>query len=337
MEQATTKLLITGEGRSGTTLVANFLGSQERMTILTDFLHISRLQRSYCKNSITDDILTHRKSALIDEFNEISLIRLGIKSNVKPTDFNSLVEFYRYILDEFARPEDTVIGHKTNFAIDVIHEWLELVPELKVLFVIRDPRDMVSSAIKKFPFYNWKRYPNQRTIFEFIEGWSYSYRRILELNEVLKNSLNILVIHYEDLLLKTDETLRRIGNFLGSEKIVIPDKLQFHGKKWKDNSSYGDNIKNMGFGEGILTKVLDPTPIGKWREYNPKAGRLTEILLCDAMGQAGYKISKRITGFDRLRVKSRYLFYRLVRRYRRMHQEIELRVIMKIQKKIGKM
>lgn len=267
--------MLTGEMRSGTTLLANLLHAQERITVFRDFLHIARLYTGLNLPSLAYPLSLANREKLLENFNQHNK-QLGVEIEVK-FEFNNLenlLEFYISVLEQIAEPTDVVVGHKTTVAHNVVHELLTLLPDFYVLYLIRDPRDVVTSAVRNFP---------KKSPYRFIESWKNAWETIQTLKHQTDFTSRLLVIHYEDLLIDTERTLVDIESFIGYPKIIIPDRMMDYSQAWKGNSSFGD-----------IKKVLDPAPIGRWRERNPKIGRIAEVLLYEHMESAGYEVTQPI-------------------------------------------
>jgi hypothetical protein len=263
------KLLITGEMRSGTTLLANLLNSQEKITIFRDFLHIERLQRRAHIPSFTTSLSVSVKKDLLCRFTQNN-VQLNIDIQVESGDFDTLLDFYNLILEQIGKPEDILVGHKTTVAHRVVEELLLLQSDLKVLYMLRDPRDVVTSALVRFV---------GKSPIRFIESWRRAWKAVGALAGQPRFASRFMVVRYEDLLLETERTLVALADFLEYRFVELPNAMYDYGKHWSDNSSFGQ-----------LQGVLDSTPVGRWRERNPQVGRLVEVLLRSPIQAAGYKV-----------------------------------------------
>ena len=145
-------LLITGEKRSGTTLAANFLNAQDGITVYRDFLHIERLQKVNLGGVPLDQHLNaDQRHTLIRSFEEwSSLLETELDLHLNPLEFCTILEFYQYVLHSIAAPNDVIVGHKSTMAQGILRDLLFRIPNLKVLYCLRDPRDVVTSALKRF-------------------------------------------------------------------------------------------------------------------------------------------------------------------------------------------
>lgn len=287
-----TKLLITGERRSGTTLIANLLNAQDGFTIYRDFLHVERLQKSLGGVALETRLGLAQRLRLIDTFDDWTSM-LGIKLELYPQEFSSLLEFYTYVLDVISHPDDIIVGHKTTMMHHLLENLLKLIPELKIVFLMRDPRDLVTSALKRFA-------DEPATMFDYIEGWQQSYRTLQRLLFDKEIASRVCVLRYEDFILSTNRVLPGLSSFLGDVRIIVPDTMTDYGNRWQENSAFGD-----------LKLTFDPAPIGRWRNHNPEAGRIAEVLLSQSMQECGYEISAPISDQEMSQIRFTYEDYQL--------------------------
>lgn len=288
----TTKLLVTGERRSGTTLLANLLNAAEQITVYRDFLHIARLARAIDVDSLDVPLTLSQKKALIHYFETAEITRRleGVVS-LAPPDFETLISFYTAILDQIGYPGDLVVGHKTTSAHNAINVLLRHVPLLKVVYVLRDPRDVTLSAVKRFPHQPWSMH---------IARWRQAYETMARHLAQDDTRARSHIIRFEDLLLNPDDSLSSLARFLGIDEIRQPEVMTDYGQQWQDNSSFDD-----------IRRGLDTTPVGRWRRQDPALGRIVELLLHDLMIDAGFELSAPISERERRRAQQRYHFDRL--------------------------
>ena len=302
------KLLITGEMRSGTTLLANLLNAQEGMIVYRDFLLIDRLKRRV-KVGWSEELSIAQKNRLIRYFN-LDCCEVGkVTWNVDLDCFDTLISFYQHVLDNMAREETLVVGHKVTVAYASIPALLELVPDLHILFVSRDPRDVVVSALRR---------SDDEDAFKLVQRWRASFQMVHQLCEQERFQDRLLAIRYEDLLMDTTATLQKLSHFLQVPYIEIPSALHDYGEPWSGNSSFGE-----------LKKVLDPRPVGQWRSTDPEMGKRVEIILCKQIASAGYELSQEISLLDKAKCKTRYLLHSIVTR---LHSAVTMlnRALMKV-------
>ncbi|MBU1653179.1 sulfotransferase [bacterium] len=275
------KLLITGERRSGTTLLANFLNSQNHITIYRDFLHIERLQKNMGCVGFLQPLPLPTRQKLIQSFYEWTSM-LEIRLELDAYQFSNLSEFYTTTLRKIAKPDDKIIGHKTTMAERILGDLLNALPDLKVIYILRDPRDLVNSALHRFA-------DEEATLFDYIEAWQNSLDTILRLTCQPQIEPQLLIIRYEDFILNTGCSLTEISRFLGGHDIIIPDSMQDFGKRWTGNSSFGE-----------LNGPFDPSPVGRWKTQDMDVANTVEAILGNVMQKFGYLPELDLKGSDRL-------------------------------------
>lgn len=292
-----TRLLVTGERRSGTTLLANLLNAADQITVYRDFMHIARLPRVIGAASLVAPLTGSQKQALIRHLQrEAVTLRAEGMADVTPTAFDTLIDFYTGVLDQITRPGDLVVGHKTTAAHGAIGPLLQHVPRLKVVYLLRDPRDVTLSAVKRFPHQSWSVH---------VGNWRDSYGTVHRLLTGGDTRALIHVVRFDHLLMNRAATLSALARFLGIDEIREPQAMTDYGREWQDNSSFGD-----------LRGGLDTAPVDRWRQQDPALGRTVELLLHDLMAQAGFELSAPVDEKERRAAERKYRLDRLIQQPR---------------------
>ena len=92
-----------------------------------------------------------------------------------------------------------------------ISEIINLFPLVKIINVIRDPRDVVSSLIKKKKFSSKKK----KKMYYIKRSWEW-HREVSHTLEISKNFQNsVLTVRYEDIINRPYITMNKIMTFLG--------------------------------------------------------------------------------------------------------------------------
>jgi hypothetical protein len=129
----------------------------------------------------------------------------------------SLVGVFFAVYDRCCRwAEKARWGCKSTFIIDHLDKVLPACPEARLIWLVRDPRDVaVSSRHSLFsPFHPWFT----------ARLWRRQQEAGLCGQAVYPK--NFLLVRYEDLLTDPEATLRRVCGFLGEE--FVPAMLNFH-------------------------------------------------------------------------------------------------------------
>jgi hypothetical protein len=313
------KILISGEMRSGTTLLANFLNQQDKITIYRDFLHIEGLMNAIGANFLTEPLSRIQKTQLLYQFNFKDNAKLHFSLEIGDNEFDSLSDFYDLVLKKISKDGDVFVGHKTTKTYDVIVDLLNCQPDLKVIYIIRDPRDVVNSALKMFP---------HQTIYDHIRGWQEGSANVKKLlgNRQIKN--RILLLHFEKLILNTDEWFKKIVEFLKIDSIKLPAKLTDYQDNWLNNSSIGD-----------INEIFDEKAVNRWRNNDPRISEIVEILLSERMKGFGYDPVLEKSVLKKLFVKSTYHIYSFLNelpfKMKFLIRQIYLKIYLPIIKKVS--
>jgi len=278
------KLLITGQMRSGTTFMANFLNSQNNMTVYADFLislFVSgqRLQVDDINTALAD----RNKNILIAGLKaEANAMNVEGFDNITKNDFNTWNDLFdlglRKVVEFDENTETKVVGIKKTIEQYFIGQLLE--NDHKIIYMYRDPRDVLLSAKNRFSDFS---------LYTSITRWAKSMDHI---EEFVKNK-NMVLVKYEDLILNKEDVSSKISDLLGVEINTNLSTFKLRkGSIYKDNSSFHDvselfdekalyrwkNDKDSD--EVILASCLLKDQIAKYdyEAYSPEKGRSKPIL-----------------------------------------------------------
>lgn len=240
------KVLITGRTRSGTTFLTNFLNAQEYITMYSDIFHV--VAGKILGNPVRIQVIDYHKPLSVEEKKwYLSLIELGLRMlgdktdyvlKVKPADFNTAKELYDLLLASIIHADDRVVGHKVTEVEGNITNILQNT-DLKVIYIVRDPRDVIPSQMKKFG----------ASVFSGIQLWKKAVQSILEIN-----SDKILIIKFEDLINKDEKLRQRLEEFL-SVPITYEIKTAVHHKQ--------DFVANSSFSD--VDRLFDTRAVNRWK------------------------------------------------------------------------
>lgn len=143
----------------------------------------------------------------------------------------------------------------------------------RVVCVVRDPRGVFASQAKR-----WER-TEVRHVRHFCRRWVTADR--LTAHYVRRYTSEVLAIRYEDLVLATEASMRRVARHLDltwDDMLLTPTKT---GEAWTANSSFGDG-----------TTGVSSRPLERWRDsLDADTVALIERLTATRMLSWGYEVS----------------------------------------------
>jgi hypothetical protein len=245
-------ILVVGAPRSGTSLLTVLLDRHDEIVMTPESKLFHDLPRDWHRRKR----ITHEQ--LIDSF-------------LYPTHLSNLRLSKAEVLEEFRRYEPTYpnyvrcalecygrkygkerVGEKTPQHLWYVPTVLEWYPKAKIVWLLRDGRDTVVSidrlhrrGIRRSSFY-WRTYA------------------VLGLKWEERYPDQIFRCRFEDLILRTDETLKSLCSFLG----VAPDK------KMLDNHIGSETIlcSELSFKRRSL-QALDPAKVGEYKRLTTERER----------------------------------------------------------------
>jgi hypothetical protein len=194
------------------------------------------------------------------------------------TEHGMFEAFLRVYADMMGKP---VMGEKTPTHINYVDTLFEWFPEARVIHMLRDPRAVyVSDRYRRqtrdrFPYSLMKRVPLLLESYLLVL-YSVSWRRALRKHaELLKKYPGkYLLVRFEDVVKKPNETLQEVFGFLG---VAMPEMV---GSDVEVPLKHGMRSS----GEGI-----DPQAADRWRgRIRGTARRFLELTLRGPMKRYGY-------------------------------------------------
>ena len=233
-------LFVTGFARSGTSMLAHLLDAQPHITVrgeaLSAPLGIAAETGSFAQTLST----SQRNRALA--WHKQSLETQQAQTRITPEDFATPAELYRLALDEIARDDDVVAGHKlTGYGPHTdVFDTLLRDTDTRCVCVLRDVRDVVLSQA------GWL----QGRVID-PDSWVRFARRL----RALEDHPRVAVVRYEALVQDPDRALEPVRRLLDVPIRVDADWRDRHDRAWRDNSSFHD-----------VSRPLDSRPVERWRE-----------------------------------------------------------------------
>jgi len=135
------------------------------------------------------------------------LSKISVDQLIGQTTRRSLAEIYRVVYEREAEAnEKQRIFAKENRAYGYIGFMLSHFPEAKYIYLVRDPRDMALW---------WKESSARGQIQSGAGQWKEDQASSIRVYGYLRDTGNILLVKFEDLILETERQARRICDHLG--------------------------------------------------------------------------------------------------------------------------
>lgn len=286
----TTPFFVVGAQRSGTTLLRLMLNHHPRLIVpfesafipvfharLTDYGNLSDPGNV---TRLVLDIAAHpfvKRGQLLPS-PEAILAR-------SPCSFREIVEA---IFEELAAADGKVRwGDKTPNYVLHLHVLCELWPECRVVHVVRDGRDVISSVRKL----SW----GTRNFMSAALEWRFKTLLGHRAGLMLRDRYHL--VHYEDLVTNPTRTLRAVCDFLG--EVYHPALAEYH----RDAATQMPQESLQWHSSSI--SQLDPAKVFAWRKAMSRPDQeVFDVLAGDALEVFGYE-----------RIRSRSVFARLRRFY----------------------
>lgn len=285
------KILVTGQMRSGTTFLGNFLNSQNNITLYSDIFHV--VAGKILANQVkTMEIPYNKKLNKNEKETYLVLVQRGLDMlgdktdyvlNIQIDDFDTPKELYYLLLDSIKKDEDRIVGHKVT-ETETNAKNLLLNTELDLIYIVRDPRDQVLSSMKKFGY----------DLNTAIAKWRNGIENILEIN-----SKRLYIIKFEDLIYKSENLKNELEDFLNIELNYNIQKVKQHNKDFISNSSFND-----------VKKVFDENAVLRWKNKDEFIIKYIYLMTSDLIDSLNYQYIDCTNDDIERKKKIHYLFER---------------------------
>ncbi|HEX5798198.1 MAG TPA: sulfotransferase [Candidatus Saccharimonadales bacterium] len=282
------KVFIIGNPRSGTSLFRLMLNSHSEVIAPPEsgFLHWwSNKYNNWNKLSNTkfrvEEFLSDLKTSKKIEnwkldFEELKKIIL----KEKPKDYSHLTELVYSTYAMRRGKNSKIIADKNNYFIYHLDDLVKIWPNAKIIFMVRDGRDVACSYITLNKISTDSPYkPKLPTkINNIAKEWTTNNQRVQDFIQKLSRDRSLL-IKYEDLILHPEQTLKNVCSFLKIEFEKGMFEYYIHNARYED-----EPISTIDWKRKTLEKP-DKTNIGKYKkelnkqqiqEFNNIAGKMLE-------------------------------------------------------------
>ncbi|MDC3085609.1 sulfotransferase, partial [Candidatus Pelagibacter sp.] len=229
--------------------------------------------------------LKNWKSFLIRSSNRVDHDSSDLTKNfylLKGRKFKDILKNLFYIIKITRKAEKRqIIGFNESWNICSLPSIAKSFPEAKFVILIRDPR-AIYAALEKNAV---KRKELRVQLLSFARH----FRKYVILANLFLNKKEfkkkLMIIKYEDLILKTEKKTKKICKFLN----IHYDKSMLDVKNLKD---YGKNKKFVATSAfGLRFNSFDKRPLKNWEKYlHPLDVKTIEYLCTKELESVGYKL-----------------------------------------------
>lgn len=210
MGESNSLIFITGSGRSGTTLLSNIINRHHNCTCGTENDFITRLvlqsnKKGYIKNKraklILNNLWITKKAFAADwSLKQEDITKIENQLYIKKTPIKIICK--QIITKYNPNKKAKILLDKNPFYLQILTKIENKIHPEKYIFIVRHPLDKFSSE---------KRL--NQTLISYGISWAYQQRKILSFAK--KYNTKCLIIKYEDLVLRKEETILKTCDFLG--------------------------------------------------------------------------------------------------------------------------
>jgi hypothetical protein len=293
-------LMITGMGRTGTTWSMRVLSEHPSIVIYKKYPYEAKVGLSSTlnfmilsglfENNLDPEILhLLKKTRLFDDHN---LWDQEARNLLERDFYKNLIDCTRNVIDDFYRQMAVVQGISTplyfaeKFLLDQISAYWaqdivrEIYPNAREIFLIRDMRDVVTSALAFNKKRGWLDFGRDRfnSDEEYIQAMGRVSRFILKRWERVHK--NAYLLRYEDLIVQPFEAMKGLLEYLHLEN----DDLTVH-------TMINNAIQSSAELEKHRTTETPLSSIGRWsRDLSPCLQELANQEFKDMLIAYGYSV-----------------------------------------------
>jgi tetratricopeptide (TPR) repeat protein len=244
LEEARALVFLTGFPRSGTTLMEQVLAAHPDAAALEERETLVSALRAYLRNSATLDNLARAGE------DELAAHRRAYWDVVRGAGVD---------------PTGKVFIDKNPFNTSKLPLVAKLFPQAKVLFALRDPRDVVFSCFRR-------RFGMNGSTFEFLtlDGAARAYDLTMRLRERFHGLLGLAWhdLSYEQMVADFEGERRKVFEFVGLDPDAVVADATLSARRGAVATASGAQVGRAVYGEGV----------GQWRRYAVEMSPVAEIL-----------------------------------------------------------
>ncbi|MEM5563990.1 sulfotransferase [Psychroserpens sp. AS72] len=274
----TSPLLIVGTSRSGSTLLSRILNNHPSLAIMPEtwiFSYVELLNfKDYPKNFEYKYLGKQLYNSLKDYDDNAKTVVNNYFNTNKDLSGKELSQVLMEIGDSYAKSNNKEFwGEKTPAHALRLKRIYDLFPEATIVWIIRDPRDVLMSYIKRW---NKNDFTDEKYILDVTVLLKFYYYKLIEQNPYE----NTIKIRYEQLVNDPSKELTTFFNKLGLDF----DKAYLNTKNFIINNSESKTAHEN------LNKKINSSSVGSYKDKIPsKILQKVEYLLETEMEYLNYK------------------------------------------------
>jgi hypothetical protein len=225
------------------------------------------------------------------------------------------------------KPTATRWLEKTPRHVNFIPQILALFPDARIINIVRDPRDVVSSNVRFQELSPEKdRTERRRICLSRSESWN---TMVSFAKGLLPGEPRLMSVRYEDLIADPEGSLTRIMDFVGEER--TSQELESFGKNYRAVALEKEDVRKQLCSVG---EIVDRRGIWKTRMTHEEA-QIVDTLCHDLMREYGYSIEHDLVPLQVQLEKMRYELPQEIHRRRAQFSQQSRRGAKKVLRSIG--
>ena len=284
-----TPVFILSLPRSGSTLLQKILATHENISTSSEGWVLIPNLYALKSNGI---IAEYRHQALNGGYDNL----FHHLPDGKTSYYSAVRNFAHSIYEKICDENDKLFVDKTPRYHLICDYITKAFPNAKYIVLWRNPLSVVCSMIKTFSNNEWA-----------VPGFYVDiYNGIENLNTILDNrNIDSIDIRYEDIILRTEETIKQLSSFLG----IPPNRFDI--SEYEKVSLKGDDDKISGINK---YDDLSTEPIVKWKKVinNPLrklwCKKYVRWLGCGRLDDMGYNHDNLLAELNEVQTSSKGLF-----------------------------
>lgn len=214
------KIIIFGNGQSGSTLLTLLIGANESILNCGELFVLVNYFQNHPDKVCMDDIQLSKHplwKIVYGELlkNSIKIDSFWRKKNKNHLSFNKNCELLFNSIENNIKEDQIVLSLKQQFRLRYMLRNEKLNQSIKPIFLIRDPRAYVNSFCKRYKAKN--KFKNKSLIYTIINrtiSWNFNCLKAFIL--IYSSNNKFFKVKYEDLTTNPKNTLTNIMGFCGS-------------------------------------------------------------------------------------------------------------------------